>query len=310
MKEYYLVCTRCNGYYQLDEGESPEEFEECQCGGELILVEDIYDYFDNGEYNDYEHEYKYEFDEYAPNYRNKKINKVTLFLVLLIIIVPTFLILKGTIFDINMSDDSMVQYHTLLGSDFRGYVIKDVYATSSIFNQNSKTIAIVTGIHPREDISKNVTTDLIRKYPLKSNMKIVHYDIKVTNNPDNYKLGRTNGEGIAADYILTDILKSDSDLVIICHDHRPGYGQGFYIATPEMDEKSVKTAELINQSISGFNYYRADNIKEHTTSALKFSKPLASAGYRTLVYEIPEWISYNEAYSMTENFISKCFNYI
>jgi uncharacterized membrane protein len=31
----YLVCERCGGYYKLKEGESPEDFESCQCGGDL-----------------------------------------------------------------------------------------------------------------------------------------------------------------------------------------------------------------------------------------------------------------------------------
>jgi hypothetical protein len=31
----YLVCNKCGGYYQLQQGESPEDFEKCQCGGDL-----------------------------------------------------------------------------------------------------------------------------------------------------------------------------------------------------------------------------------------------------------------------------------
>jgi hypothetical protein len=31
----YLVCDKCGGYYELQPNESPEDFEECQCGGEL-----------------------------------------------------------------------------------------------------------------------------------------------------------------------------------------------------------------------------------------------------------------------------------
>ena len=54
MEKYYLVCTRCNGYYELEDGESPDDFELCQCGGDLILVQNINDYFDNEEYNEYE----------------------------------------------------------------------------------------------------------------------------------------------------------------------------------------------------------------------------------------------------------------
>ncbi|KAF5083375.1 zinc ribbon domain-containing protein [Methanobacterium aggregans] len=33
--EEYLVCDDCRGYYKLQEGESPEEFENCRCGGSL-----------------------------------------------------------------------------------------------------------------------------------------------------------------------------------------------------------------------------------------------------------------------------------
>lgn len=31
----YLVCSECKGYYELKEGESPEDFYECECGGRL-----------------------------------------------------------------------------------------------------------------------------------------------------------------------------------------------------------------------------------------------------------------------------------
>ena len=31
----YLKCNQCGGYYELQKGESPEDFEKCECGGEL-----------------------------------------------------------------------------------------------------------------------------------------------------------------------------------------------------------------------------------------------------------------------------------
>jgi ribosomal protein L32 len=36
----YLICESCGGYYALLDGESPGDFDFCQCGGELHLVED------------------------------------------------------------------------------------------------------------------------------------------------------------------------------------------------------------------------------------------------------------------------------
>lgn len=38
----YLVCDKCKGYYELKDGESPEDFEnECDCGGKLVYAERI-----------------------------------------------------------------------------------------------------------------------------------------------------------------------------------------------------------------------------------------------------------------------------
>ena len=37
----YLICDKCAGYYELQEGESPEDFSQCQCGGHLQYVDEI-----------------------------------------------------------------------------------------------------------------------------------------------------------------------------------------------------------------------------------------------------------------------------
>jgi hypothetical protein len=40
-KTGYLVCERCNGYYKLGPGESPDDFSLCQCHGKLSYYESI-----------------------------------------------------------------------------------------------------------------------------------------------------------------------------------------------------------------------------------------------------------------------------
>ena len=37
----YVICEKCGGYYKLEEGESPEDFDRCQCGGNLSYVKSI-----------------------------------------------------------------------------------------------------------------------------------------------------------------------------------------------------------------------------------------------------------------------------
>lgn len=36
----YIVCEKCNGYYELQKGESINDFDRCQCGGKLRYVEE------------------------------------------------------------------------------------------------------------------------------------------------------------------------------------------------------------------------------------------------------------------------------
>ena len=37
----YLNCKKCGGNYELQEGESPKDFDICQCGGDLKYVENV-----------------------------------------------------------------------------------------------------------------------------------------------------------------------------------------------------------------------------------------------------------------------------
>ncbi len=38
----YIICEECGGYYELQSGEFADDFENCQCGGNLKLVEDSF----------------------------------------------------------------------------------------------------------------------------------------------------------------------------------------------------------------------------------------------------------------------------
>lgn len=38
----YLICEECGGYYELEDGESPEDLDHCECGGKLRYVKSIY----------------------------------------------------------------------------------------------------------------------------------------------------------------------------------------------------------------------------------------------------------------------------
>lgn len=239
-------------------------------------------------------------------------------LIIIIVCVVAVIFVSGSL---NAADSVK---HSTLGSDYRGYVTKDVYSPQDTINSklasisNTKTqkkakVAVITGIHPRETLSMNVSSDAVKNYAKSHDVEIIHYKIFVNANFDYYRAGRNRGEGLAADYIIPDVDKSDYDLVIICHDHKKGYGEGYYIATPLMDSKSVKLAEKVDDALEGFKYFPCGGNpkkKKKGTSTEIFTKPLAATGHPTFVYEIPEWVSYNEAYNVTYNLIDTSYRLI
>ncbi|WP_432704072.1 hypothetical protein ACRERI_03915 [Methanothermobacter thermautotrophicus] len=139
-----------------------------------------------------------------------------------IVLAAIVAVLVTTVVVLNLSE------HSTIGSDSRGYVTRDIYAH---YGEQSVKIAIVTGIHPREEVSIAPVQWAGRVFALLP-VEVIIYSINVEDSPQDYSRGRANGEGLAATYILPDIKRSDYDLVVIAHAHKPGYGEGFYVATP------------------------------------------------------------------------------
>ena len=167
-------------------------------------------------------------------------------------------------------------------------------------NESAETcIALITGIHPRETLSIDPEIQAAKEFA-NDDVKIINYKVTVTQNPDDYNEGRANGESLVHDYVNPNVTESDAEAVIISHSHIPEYGQGFYLATPEMDGASVNIAKNINYT-SDFNYYPVTGNETYkSTSAKLVSKPIAQAGYPTFVYEIPEDISERAATEKTK----------
>lgn len=282
----YLICQNCGGYYQLGADESPGDFDSCQCGGKLIYSENL---------------------DSKPQMSRKKFYGALSLIAILTILVAGYIVFLPHFNEVSASNPSVI------ATDYRGTVSKEtITATNATSNgtANKKTIAVITGMHPREKLSIKTVSDMVNQYSLSSNQAIIHYTVNVTDNPENYVTGRANGEELVANYVIPDIKKSNVDVVIICHDHAPGYGKGYYVATPKMDSPSVAIGETVEKNLPEFTYYRATAHSEHGSSTYTVSNPLATAGIRTVVYEMPEWATYNQAFQETKKLIGTCFQVI
>lgn len=223
---------------------------------------------------------------------------VVIILILLIIAVGALLIIEN-------NKTVIVSYKNIEKTSI-GTVEKIVYGNESADN----TIALITGIHPREKLSIDPEIKAAKEFVRgRDDVKIIHYQVNVTEDPEDYDKGRANGESLVHDFVNPDVTKSDADCVIISHSHIDSYGEGFYLATPEMDDASVSIAEKI-QETSDFGYYPKTGKETYrSTSAVLVSCPIAQAGYPTFVYEIPEDITEQDSTDWTKNLFDLMVEY-
>ena len=221
----------------------------------------------------------------------------------IIIIILALIVIGGAIF-LETQNYNEIEY-TTLGNTSIGTVEVGISG-----NENAtKCIALITGIHPREKLSIDPEIEAAKQFG-NDDVKIIHYKVTVTQNPEDYNEGRANGESLVHDYVNPHVTTSDADAVIISHSHNPTYGEGFYLATPEMDSASVDIAKKISE-ISDFNYYPVTGNETYkSTSAVLVSKPIAQAGYPTFVYEIPEDIWEMTSTDKTKELFGLISNYI
>lgn len=152
-------------------------------------------------------------------------------------IIIILIILLGLILIFGNSKD--ISYETLADTDI-GSVEVGICG-----NENAtKCIALITGMHPREPLSIGPEIEAAKQFG-GDDVKIIHYKVTVTRDAQDYNLGRANGESLVHDYVNPHVTSSDADAVVISHSHIPEYGEGFYVATPQMDDASVRIAKNI-----------------------------------------------------------------
>jgi hypothetical protein len=194
---------------------------------------------------------------------------------------------------------------TTIGSNSKGYVTKQVMGYPV---PHQTKIAVITGMHPRELHATNLVPLVLQLYALLNNVEIVNYQVGVTDHPNDFDIGRSNGQALVAQYVNPDIIKSNYSMVIICHDHEQGYGEGYYFATPTHDSKSVSLGQKVSKLLPEFNYYPGSASSSYeATSISQVDQPLTQSGIPVFVYEIPENSDNYQAFSMTYNLINSCF---
>ncbi|MGF7118351.1 hypothetical protein J2749_001338 [Methanobacterium oryzae] len=184
-----------------------------------------------------------------------------------------------------------------LGNESYGWAEKEVYG-----NQDSnKTIAIITGVHPRESEFHNATAAALNDKTKSLSKKYILYKIHVTKNPLHFTIGRMNGQLIANKIVVPDIIKINPQLVVDIHEDlgkEVGYKYSRFIYPVSKDDETIGYVNNITRKIPYINRYSPGG-----SSPLYVTKPLARHGISAMVYETYKEDLYNKKYSDASQFI-------
>ena len=151
-------------------------------------------------------------------------------------------------------------------------------------NANSSVkVAYILGQHPRESNAHDAIYDSLLNNSDYLNYSYYVYRINVTAESDDFEESRMNGQLLAQDYVVKDVLKNGYDLVIDIHASNGGYVQDPYIFAPvSNDTVAYEAANNVTQAINYVIYYEPASYSSPQYSTI----PIDEGGIPAIVFEM------------------------
>jgi len=169
---------------------------------------------------------------------------------------------------------------TYLGGTSYGYVEKFNYGNKS----SNDTIAIITGVHPQENGLHTAVSNAVSKGSSIETKNYTVYKVHVTQSQDDYNVGRMNGQLLAQQFIVPDVIKSKPKLVVDIHENhyiRSGYAYPRFIYPISNGTLTKNYTETIVAKMPFLKIYTPPN----PTSTKYVTIPISNAGIPTTIYE-------------------------
>ncbi len=184
----------------------------------------------------------------------------------------------------------------LLGSNELGKVtVEGPYG-----NINSPTkIAIITGVHPLESNSHKAIYETIKSNDKSLNYCYYIYKINVTKDAADYDKGRMNGQLLANQFVVPNIISQNYALAIDIHSNRGNEKEIRFVFAPSEDQNSKVFANKILKKFSDLVYYNPKS----QTSPKYVTIPLIKAGIPSIVYETYLYDPFETTKGYAKNFI-------
>jgi hypothetical protein len=166
----------------------------------------------------------------------------------------------------------------MIGNTSYGYVVKE----GPFGNTSSNVkIAYIVGVHPLESEAHQAMVQSITDH--NSTLKYCYYiyRVNVTENGDNYNIGRMNGQLLANKFVVPDIEKQNFQLTIDVHSNVGNWAETRFLFAPVNGTKAESIAMSIKNQLHWLTYY----VPPDPTSPSYVTIPLINAGIPAIVYE-------------------------
>ena len=151
-------------------------------------------------------------------------------------------------------------------------------------NANSSVkVAYILGQHPRESNAHDAIYDSLLNNSDYLNYSYYIYRINVTAESDDFEESRMNGQLLAQDYVVSDVIKNNYDLAIDIHSSNGGYVQDPYIFAPRLnDTVAYDAANNVTKALSYVIYYEPASYSSPQYSTI----PIDDGGVPAIVFEM------------------------
>ena len=151
-------------------------------------------------------------------------------------------------------------------------------------NVNSSVkVAYILGQHPRESNAHDAIYNSLMNNSDYLNYSYYIYRINVTAESDDFEESRMNGQLLAQDYVVSDVIKNDYDLAIDIHSSNGGYVQDPYIFAPRSNDTiAYDAANNVTKALTYVIYYEPASYSSPQYSTI----PIDDGGVPAIVFEM------------------------
>ena len=151
-------------------------------------------------------------------------------------------------------------------------------------NENSSVkVAYILGQHPRESNAHDAIYNDLLNSSDSLNYSYYVYRINVSAESNDFEESRMNGQLLAQEFVVDDILKNKYDLAIDIHASNGGYVQDPYIFAPRSnDTVAYEAANNVTNALSYVIYYEPASYSSPQYSTI----PIDDGGVPAIVFEM------------------------